>query len=155
MGKTVLASPEGCEDPREKAEQQVHIADASIAGVDQTLVDVKIMVVDTNSAVTWCSVRNAATNSSPRAMPALHDVPDTVGVLAGNVVRRLNPANAPDGTIREAADKALGPTLVEAVGVLRASHVHRGLKVDRDKHNRQTCEKVREGADEPLSPHIE
>ena len=149
---TVLASREGCEDPREKVEQQVDIADASIAGVDQTLVDVKITVVDTNSAVTWCSVRNAATNFSPRVIPALHDVHDTVGVLAGNVVRRLNPANAPDGTIREAADKALGPKLVEAVGVLRASHVHRGLRVDRDKHNRQSCEKVHEGADEPLSP---
>ena len=101
---TVLASREGCEDPREKGVQQVDIADASIAGVVETLVDVKLIVVDTNSAVTWCSVRNAATNVSPRVIPALHDVPDTVGVLAGNVVRRLNPANAPDGTIREAAD---------------------------------------------------
>ena len=149
----VLASREGCEDPREKAEQQVHIADASIAGVDHTLVDVKIMVVDTNSAVTWCSVRNAATNSSPRVMPALHDVPDTVGVLAGNVVRRLNPANEPGGTIREVADNALGPNLVEDIGALcRSRQERRGARVDRDKHSRQSREKVHEGADEPLSP---
>jgi hypothetical protein len=66
VGKTVLASPEVCEDQREKVEQQVDIADTSIAGVDETLVDVKLNVVDTNSAVTLCSVRNAATNERTR-----------------------------------------------------------------------------------------
>ena len=132
----VLATRDGFHAIEDAGDHLPYIHYAIPAGVFEEVIDVEADVFDTISAVLCFIFCYAATHGTPKVIAALHDVPNLVGVLALNVVRRLDAANADLGTTGKKGHIASRPKLIESLRTTSMALVDRSLGVDHNKARR-------------------